>query len=157
MAFDHLECPRCGTAVRSYRNPVPTVDIIIETAGGIVLVERLNEPFGWALPGGFVDYGETLEAAVVREAREETDMELEGLSLLGCYSDPGRDLRMHTISSVFVARGQGTPRGGDDAARAEVFSPEDLPEPICFDHRKIIADYLIWRKGQRGGKNEMSG
>jgi 8-oxo-dGTP diphosphatase len=157
MAFDHLECTGCGTAVRSYRNPVPTVDIIIETAGGIVMVERLNEPHGWALPGGFVDYGETLEAAAAREAREETGLELEELSLLGCYSDPGRDLRLHTISSVFVASGKGTPRGGDDATRAEVFAPDDLPDNVCFDHRQIIADYLTWKVGQAGGKKEISG
>src|SRR4051812_25496863 len=116
MSFDILNCPACGAEVRLYRNPFPTVDIIIEIQGGIVLIERRNIPHGWALPGGFVDYGETLEQAAIREAREETSVEIGNLRLLGCYSDPSRDQRMHTISAVFIADGAGMPVANDDAA-----------------------------------------
>lgn len=141
MPFDTQSCPNCGIEIRRYRNPFPTVDIIIETAGGIVLIERKNPPYGWALPGGFVDYGESLEAAAVREAREETNLEVSNLRLLGCYSDPGRDKRMHTISTVYVADGQGEPQAGDDAAHLDIFPLSDLPENLCFDHAAILADY----------------
>lgn len=143
MPFEYLSCPRCGAKVRAYRNPVPTVDIVIETPDGIVLIERKNEPLGWALPGGFVDYGETLEAAAVREAWEETSLRISGLRLLGCYSDPRRDARRHTISTVFIASAQGTPRAGDDAAGLAVFPSNKLPATLCFDHRKILDDYLL--------------
>src|SRR5512133_2725937 len=115
MPFDTQCCPKCGTEIRRYRNPFPTVDIIIETAGGIVLIERKNPPYGWALPGGFVDYGESLEAAAVREAHEETTLNVGNLRLLGCYSDPGRDDRMHTISAVYIADGSGRLQAADDA------------------------------------------
>lgn len=141
MAFDTLDCPTCGATVKAYRNPVPTVDIIIETAGGIVLIERKNIPHGWALPGGYVDYGESLEEAARREAREETSLEIGELRLLGCYSDPSRDSRQHNISTVFVATASGTPRAGDDAAGTGVFAPDRLPSPLCFDHDRIIRDY----------------
>ncbi len=136
-----LACPRCGEKIKDYRNPFPTVDIIIELASGIVLIERKNEPFGWALPGGFVDYGETLEDAAVREAREETSLQIRNLRLLGCYSDPARDPRQHNISTVYVADGNGTPRAGDDAVHLEIFPLTALPSPLCFDHGKILADY----------------
>lgn len=142
MAFETLDCPSCGAVIKTYRNPVPTVDIIIETAGGIVLIERKNSPSGWALPGGYVDYGEMLEDAARREAREETSLEIADLRLLGCYSDPNRDSRQHNISTVFVASGSGTPKAGDDAAGLGVFAPTALPHPLCFDHGQIIADYL---------------
>lgn len=142
MAFETVDCPSCGAAVRVYRNPVPTVDIIIETDGGIVLIKRGNSPYGWALPGGYVDYGESLEDAARREASEETSLEITGLRLLGCYSDPARDSRQHNISTVFVATGCGTLRAGDDAAAAAVFSTSALPTPLCFDHEQIINDYL---------------
>lgn len=142
MAFDMLTCPDCGTAVKSYRNPVPTVDIIIEIAGGIVLIARKNPPMGWALPGGFVDYGETLEDAAVREAREETSLRISNLKLLGCYSDPSRDSRQHTISTVFIASGEGVPKAGDDAAGIAVYPITAIPPDLCFDHNRIISDYL---------------
>lgn len=142
MPFDYLACPRCGEKVKAYRNPIPTVDIIIETDGGIVLIERKNEPLGWALPGGFVDYGETLEAAAIREAREETSLEVSGLRLLGCYSDPSRDPRQHNISVVFIATASGSPAAADDAANAVTFPLTALPERLCFDHRRILDDYL---------------
>jgi len=141
MPYEYLPCPACGTRVRSYRNPIPTVDIIIEVSGGIVLVKRKNEPLGWALPGGFVDYGESLEHAAVREAGEETSLAVSNLRLLGCYSDPRRDSRHHTITTVYVARGEGTPRAGDDAAGIGIFPLSGLPEPLCFDHAQIVADY----------------
>jgi len=127
------------------RNPVPTVDAIIVYRGGIVLVERLNPPPGWALPGGFVDYGESLEAAVAREAREETNLELEDVRQFHTYSDPGRDPRMHTVTTVFSARGVGELMGGDDACRAEVFLADELPATMAFDHRAILEDYLSGR------------
>ena len=145
MPFDALTCPACGAEVKRYRNPIPTVDIIIEVQGGIVLIERKNPPYGWALPGGFVDYGERLEAAAVREAREETSIEVSNLRLLGCYSDPGRDDRMHTISTVYIADGCGQPLAADDAANAGVFRLDKLPETLCFDHAKILADYAVMR------------
>lgn len=138
---DHLKCPHCGKPVTTYRNPFPTVDIIIRVDDKIVLIERKNDPKGWALPGGFVDYGESLEQAAVREAAEETGLELTNLRQFGAYSDPGRDPRQHNISFVFTAEGGGKPRGGDDAARARLFSLDDLPAPLCFDHGKILADY----------------
>jgi len=134
------------------RNPVPTVDIVIEVPAGrgrrgVVLVERRNPPPGWALPGGFVDYGEPREAAAVREAREETGLEVELVGQLGTYSDPSRDPRLHTVSTVFVARASGRPRGGDDARRAVVAAPRDRRLPLAFDHRRILDDYLRDRKG----------
>lgn len=147
MSSDYLACPRCGNKIRSYRNPLPTVDIIIEVTGGIILVERKNEPQGWALPGGFVDYGETLEHAAEREAGEETSMVVRNLRLLGCYSDPKRDLRHHTISTVYVAEGEGTPVARDDAANLGVFPLTSLPKPLCFDHDLILRDYALRKQG----------
>ncbi|MBD3347756.1 MAG: NUDIX domain-containing protein [Candidatus Eisenbacteria bacterium] len=126
------------------RNPVPTVDIIIEYEGGIVLVERRNPPHGWALPGGFVDYGESVESAAAREAREETGLELRDLRQFHVYSEPGRDCRMHTMTTVFTARGVGKLMAADDARSAKVFSDE-LPETMAFDHRRIIEDYRSGR------------
>jgi ADP-ribose pyrophosphatase YjhB (NUDIX family) len=138
---------RKGKSGDTHRNPVPTVDIIIETekkdgARGIVLIKRKNPPFGWALPGGFVDYGESLEAAAVREAREETALDVELQYQLHTYSDPDRDPRQHTISTVFVARGTGTPKAQDDARDIGIFSPEEIPIPLAFDHEKILNDYF---------------
>lgn len=142
MSFDSLSCPACHTPVKAYRNPVPTIDIIIEFPEGIILIERKNEPLGWALPGGFVDYGESLETAAVREAREETGVDISDLALLGCYSDPARDSRLHTISTVFIATGHGEPMAGDDAGHLEIFPLDNLPHQLCFDHRRILDDYL---------------
>ncbi len=128
------------------RNPLPTVDIIIHEPGlGIVLVKRKFEPLGWALPGGFVDYGETVENAAVREALEETCLDVELKGLLGVYSDPQRDKRGHTISTVFWGRAKNPDKvqGADDAAEARFFLPGALPEPLAFDHAKIIKDFLL--------------
>lgn len=140
---DELSCPHCGKVVEKYRNPFPTVDIIIELEKhGIVLIKRKNPPFGWALPGGFVDYGESLESAALREAREETGLDVELLYQLGAYSDPERDPRHHTISVVFVARATGEPKAADDAEDVGVFDPNSLPEQLAFDHAKILQDYF---------------
>jgi 8-oxo-dGTP diphosphatase len=140
-----MECPKCNYHFESYKNPLPTVDIIIETTGGIVLIERKNEPFGWALPGGFVDYGESLEKAAVREAFEETGLQVKLIRQLKTYSDPGRDPRHHTISTVFIATAEGQPRAGDDAGRSEIFTRLNLPT-LVFDHEKILADYFRLKK-----------
>ena len=142
MKFDTLTCPTCGAQVKQYRNPFPTVDVIIEINGGIILIERKNPPLGWAIPGGFVDYGESLEDAAIREAKEETSLEISGLRLLGCYSDPARDSRMHTISAVYMANGKGIPCAADDAANLKIFGLYELPGQLCFDHSKILLDYL---------------
>jgi 8-oxo-dGTP diphosphatase len=109
---------------------------------GIVLIERKNPPYGWALPGGFVDYGESLEAAAHREALEETGLELEGMEQFRAYSDPGRDPRQHTVSVVFTALGKGDPLAADDAKHLEVFPQDRLPDTLAFDHAQILSDYL---------------
>ncbi|MCI0574343.1 MAG: NUDIX hydrolase [Myxococcaceae bacterium] len=130
-----------------YRNPVPTVDCIIELPGErIVLIRRRNPPLGWALPGGFVDEGEPLHAAAVREAREETGLEVELVEQFFTYSDPARDPRRHTISTVYIARAEGEPKGADDAAEARAFPLAALPKELCFDHGTILADYLAYRR-----------
>ncbi len=136
-----MRCPNCGAEIPVYRNPVPTVDIIIETGGGIVLIRRKNPPHGWALPGGFVDYGESFEAAAVREAREETDLDVRLVRQFHTYSDPDRDPRQHTASTVFIATAEGTPVAADDAAQARIFTRDNLP-PLVFDHARIVADYF---------------
>jgi 8-oxo-dGTP diphosphatase len=128
------------------RNPFPTVDIIIETPGGIVLIERRNEPLGWALPGGFVDAGESLESAAIREAKEETGLDVTLLCQLHAYSDPKRDPRFHTLSIVFVAQADGEPSAASDAKEARAFKTDALPQNLAFDHNKIISDYLSWKK-----------
>lgn len=129
------------------RNPYLTVDIIIETPGGIVLIERKNPPHGWALPGGFVDYGETIEDAAKREAKEETSLSVKLIEQFHTYSDPSRDPRHHTVSTVFIAKANASPKGGDDALKAAVFDPAKLPDPIVFDHAAILNDYLKYCRG----------
>ena len=140
-----MKCPKCGCEVEARRNPTPTVDIIIEIKGQIVLIERRNPPCGWALPGGFVDYGESFEAAALREAEEETGLKVENLRQFHTYSDPARDPRQHTASTVFTGWAEGSPKAGDDAARAELFTAENLP-PLVFDHGKILADYFAAKR-----------
>jgi ADP-ribose pyrophosphatase YjhB (NUDIX family) len=139
-------CPHCGKEIRHYRNPLPTVDVIIQIYEKIVLIERLNPPYGWALPGGFVDYGESLEEAALREAREETGLEVSNLRQFHAYSDPERDPRQHNISIVFCADAVSPPTAGDDAKNARLFPVDDLPAPLCFDHAQIIDDYLASKK-----------
>lgn len=142
----NLICPCCGEKIQLYKNPIPTVDIIIELDHKIVLINRKNIPYGWAIPGGFVDYGESVEAAAVRETKEETNLEVELIHLLGVYSDPKRDPRMHTISTVFVGKGKGDLQAADDANKACLFDKNTLPSPIVFDHEKIVKDYFNWRR-----------
>ncbi len=123
-----------------YRNPFPTVDVVILCAQGVVLIERRNPPRGWALPGGFVEVGESLEEAARREAREETGLEIRLREQFFTYSDPARDPRHHTITTVYLADAEGTPRGGSDARSAAVWPWHGLPEPLCFDHGRILED-----------------
>jgi ADP-ribose pyrophosphatase YjhB (NUDIX family) len=125
-----------------FRNPLPTVDIIIKMSKGIVLIKRKNRPLGWALPGGFIDCGESAETAARREAREETSLAIIGLTQFHTYSAPGRDPRFHTLSVVFTARGKGTPRARDDAREIGVFDRLHLPARLAFDHKKILSDYF---------------
>lgn len=127
---------------KTFKNPIPTIDIIIEVKEGIVLIKRKNPPFGWALPGGFVDYGESLEKAAIREAREETSLDVNLIRQFHTYSDPDRDERFHTISTVYIARAQGEPKAADDANEIGVFNKDNLPSPIVFDHAKILDDYF---------------
>jgi len=132
------------------RSPRPTVDVVIEVDGGVVLIRRKNPPPGWALPGGFVDYGERIEDAARREMREETSLDVTLLDLLGVYSDPERDARTHTISTVYVGRATGKPRPADDAVEVGVFTEETLPTPLVFDHARIVRDYFRYRRtGER--------
>jgi 8-oxo-dGTP diphosphatase len=130
--------------------PIPetprlAVDIIIELVDQpdkpILLIERKNPPYGWALPGGFVDVGETLEHAAIREAAEEVTLNIKLKTLLGCYSDPGRDSRGHTISAVYIAETVGQPEAADDAANVKSFSINAIPEKLAFDHGQILNDY----------------
>lgn len=127
------------------RNPVPTVDAIIEIPGGIILIKRRYEPAGWALPGGFIEYGETAEAAAVREAHEETGLTISLTELFNVYSDPRRDPRRHTLGIVFIATATGVPVAGDDAAEAGIFTAGSLPAPLAFDHGRILEDYFTYK------------
>lgn len=141
-----------------YRNPVPTVDLIIEMRDRphrpIVLIERHNEPYGWALPGGFVDYGEAIETAAVREAEEETSLVVTLIEQFQVYSDPARDQRKHTLSIVFIATAAGTPKAGDDAKNLSLFNPWEMPTKLCFDHDQILQDY--WRYRHYGLRPQLS-
>jgi len=137
----------------SPKTPYLTTDGIIEihqegTFKGIVLIERKNEPKGMALPGGFVDVGETVENALIREMKEETNLDVTINRLLGIYSDPARDPRFHTASVVYVASAEGEPKGGDDAKKAKVYALDTIPfEKLVFDHAKIVEDYLSSHEG----------
>lgn len=147
-----LHCPACGATVISYRNPAPTTDVVIYEPGrGIVLVERANEPWGFALPGGFIDEGESAEHAAVREMREETSLDVELTGLLGVYSRPDRDPRQHTMSVVFTGRARNADAicAGDDAKAAAFYPLDSLPSPIAFDHANIIEDFCSTLHGKR--------
>jgi 8-oxo-dGTP diphosphatase len=130
--------------------PLLATDVIIElidrVGSPIVLIERKNPPHGWALPGGFVEVGETLEHAAVREAQEETGLHVALKTLLGCYSDPGRDERGHTVSVVYIGQATGEPEARDDAANVDLFLPSSLPDKLAFDHVRILWDYLTYRR-----------
>jgi ADP-ribose pyrophosphatase YjhB (NUDIX family) len=147
MAYRIIQCPKCKNEVQIYKNPLPTVDIIIEIESkGIVLIKRKNPPYGWALPGGFVDYGESLEEAAIREAKEETDLNIKLEIQLHTYSNPERDPRHHSISTVYIAKADGKPKAKDDAAEVGIFIESDLPDNIAFDHRSILNDYFKSKK-----------
>ena len=147
MARQTIQCSKCQNEIEVYKNPIPTVDIIIEIESkGIVLIKRKNPPYGWALPGGFVDYGESLEEAAIREAKEETDLSVKLVGQFHTYSDPTRDPRHHSISTVYIAKAKGTPQSGDDAAEIGIFNDSNLPDIIAFDHRSILKDYFKSKK-----------
>jgi ADP-ribose pyrophosphatase YjhB (NUDIX family) len=143
MTRQTIPCPKCQNEIEVYQNPIPTVDIIIEIESkGIILIKRKNPPYGWAIPGGFVDYGESLEKAAVREAKEETNLDVKLIKQFHTYSDPKRDRRHHSISTVYIAKGKGIPKAKDDALEIGIFNESTLPEEIAFDHRAILKDYL---------------
>ncbi|MDB9313884.1 NUDIX hydrolase [Spirulina sp. CS-785/01] len=133
----------------AYRNPIPTVDIIIElrnrAESPIILIERQNPPYGWAIPGGFVDYGESVEQAAIREAKEEVSLDVTLQEQFYVYSDPNRDPRKHTLSVVFIATATGNPQAADDAKNLSIFTVDNLPEHLCFDHDKVLQDYRNYR------------
>lgn len=143
MVKKTILCPKCKKKIQVYQNPIPTVDIIIEIdLMGIVLIKRKNQPYGWAIPGGFVDYGESLEKAAVREAKEETNLDVKLVRQFHTYSDPKRDPRHHSISTVYIAKANGIPQAKDDALEIGTFNESNLPEEIAFDHRSILRDYF---------------
>lgn len=143
MAKKTIQCAKCKNEIEVYQNPIPTVDIIIEIEPNrIVLIKRKNPPYGWAIPGGFVDYGESLEEAAVREAKEETNLDVKLIKQFHTYSDPKRDPRHHSISTVYIARTKGVPRAKDDALEIGIFDELNLPDEIAFDHRLILKDYF---------------
>ncbi len=143
MVRKTIKCPKCQHEIEVYQNPIPTVDIIIEIESkGILLIKRKNPPYGWAIPGGFVDYGESLEEAAIREAKEETNLEVTLLRQFHTYSDPQRDPRHHSISTVYIAKAKGIPQAKDDALEIGIFTESNLPEEIAFDHRSILKDYF---------------
>jgi len=146
---ERLVCPHCGRAQDRFDQPRLTVDAVVHDArGGVLLIERRNPPPGWALPGGFVDAGETVEEAVVRELREETGLTATRVEQFHTYSAPGRDPRHPTVSIVFLVEAVGEPRAGDDAGQAAFFGPGRLP-PLAFDHADILADVARHRAGGR--------
>ena len=133
----------------TYKNPAPTVDIIIELIDRphrpIILIERKNEPYGWAIPGGFVDYGESVESAAIREAKEETSLEINLVEQFYVYSDPQRDPRKHTLSIIFLATATGNPTAADDAKSLAIYPQWEIPNNLCFDHDRILIDYWQYR------------
>jgi 8-oxo-dGTP diphosphatase len=130
--------------------PLLAADAIIELTDfpgrPIVLIERANPPYGWAIPGGFVDVGEIVEQAAIREAQEEVGLSVRLIALLGIYSDPVRDSRGHTVTAVYVAEAPGMPVAADDAKNCRLFSLDELPEPLVFDHAQVLADYRKYRE-----------
>ncbi len=150
----HIPCPKCDASIKIYKNPAPTTDVIIydpyDIQRGVVLIERVNEPFGFALPGGFVDEGESVEQAAVREMQEETNLQVELEGLLGVYSAPNRDPRFHTLSIVFVGKACNPQSlcAGDDAKHAAFYPLNALP-PLAFDHAKILQDYVAFLEKRR--------
>lgn len=142
-----VHCPQCGYPIKKFLNPTPTVDILIECETsrgerGIVLIYRKNPPIAWAIPGGYVDYGESLEEAAVREAREETSLEVTLVRQFHTYSDPKRDPRQHNITTVYLTTAQGDPKASDDAQEVGLFTRGSLPSELAFDHRQILEEYF---------------
>ncbi len=148
-----VNCPNCGKRVYVYQNPFPTVDLIIERQGEVLLIKRLKEPKMWALPGGFCEYGESLEEAALREAKEETGLVVELVEQFYTYSEPWRDPRQHNITTVFIARPKGgNLKAGDDAEEARFFPLEELPPELAFDHKRILEDFIRWKETGRRPK-----
>ena len=135
--------------MRTLKTPHVSADIIIELVDRpgrpILLIERKNPPHGWAIPGGFVDLGESVEQAAVREAAEETSLSVTLKALLGIYSDPGRDPRFHTVTAVYVAEASGEPKAADDAKNLRIISIDTIPTKLAFDHETVLADYRVFR------------
>ncbi|MDE5832192.1 MAG: NUDIX hydrolase [Desulfovibrio sp.] len=147
-----IKCPACGGSIEAYANPAPTVDVVIYSPEkGVVVIKRENIPHGYALPGGFIDEGEQAEAAAIREAKEETNLDIRLTGLLGVYSRPDRDPRRHTMSMVYVCEAANPDelRAGDDAGQAAFYSLDNLPSPIVFDHDQIISDFKEYLVGER--------
>ena len=140
--LEKIICPKCGYIIKQHKNPFPTVDVIVDIGGKVVLIKRRNPPYGWAIPGGFIDWGESAEDAARREIKEETGIDIANLKQFRCYSTPERDPRFHTISVVFTATGSQVPFAGDDAADAGLFDADNLPSPLAFDHEYILRDYF---------------
>jgi ADP-ribose pyrophosphatase YjhB (NUDIX family) len=146
MVKGTIRCSKCQTEIEVHKNPLTAVDIIIEVdSRGIILIKRKNPPYGWAIPGGFVEYGESLEDAAVREAIEETSLGVDLLEQFHTYSDPRRDPRFHCISTVYIAKAKGKPEAKDDAAEIGIFNQSNLPDEIAFDHRIILRDYFRFK------------
>jgi len=137
-----IKCPHCKKDIEVPKPPFLTVDIIIELEKGIVLIKRKYPPIAWALPGGYVDYGESLEDAAIREAKEETSLDVVLKRQLHTYSDPRRDLRSHNVTTVYIAIAEGKPKADDDAKEVGVFTKETLPEDLAFDHAQVLQDYF---------------
>lgn len=146
-------CPHCGKPYSAYRNPTPTADVVIyDPERGVVIIRRKNVPHGYALPGGFIDEGESAETAARREMLEETGLDVELTGLLGVYSSPDRDPRQHTITTAFTGRAKNPDslKAGDDAAGAAWYQLDGVPEPLAFDHKRILADFAETLAGKRG-------
>lgn len=139
-------CPNCGTTIETYKNPLPAADVAVIRDGRILLIERRNPPYGWAVPGGFIEYGESAEDAASRELHEETGLRSDRLEILGVYSNPARDPRFHTLTVVYIARASGEAVAGDDAKNAEWFKLDSPPALLAFDHDQVIKDVVSWLK-----------
>ena len=145
-------CPSCGTLVVKYSNPLPTADVVIhDEKRGIILIRRKDPPLGMALPGGFIEEGERAEHAAVREMKEETGLDVRLEGILGVYPCPLRDMRCHTLTTVFVGRctDPDALHAGDDASEAAFYDPDHLPGPLCFDHARILGHFRDWLEGRR--------